>query len=107
MSLSVKQDFIIPNRYFGLRLDQVLCELMPNYSRARIQDWLKKGEITINGKTAKPKAKTLGNEHVIVNATLEQHDEWQAEAIALAIMYEDDDIIVINKPAGMVTHPAA
>lgn len=107
MTLSIKQDFIIPDRYFGHRLDQVLCELMPDYSRARIQDWLKKGEITINDKTAKPKAKILGNEHVIVNASLEQHDEWRAEAITLDIIYEDADVIVINKPAGMVTHPAA
>lgn len=80
---------------------------MPDYSRSRIQSWLANGQITVNGKPEKAKMKVMGEEVVEVNASLENEQDWQAEAIDLDIIHEDDSILIINKPAGMVAHPAA
>ncbi|VUD68301.1 Ribosomal large subunit pseudouridine synthase D [Thalassocella blandensis] len=94
-------------RYSGKRFDQVAAELFPDYSRARIQAWIKLGELTVNGGIAKPNAKLIGGERLILDTILQSENVWQAENISLDIVYEDQDIIVINKPVGLVVHPAA
>ena len=97
----------IPEEMAGKRLDQVLAELFPDYSRSRLQQWLKSGQILLDGQTGqRPKDKAKGGEQVTVEAELEPAGDWQAEDIALEIVYEDEAIIVINKPAGIVVHPA-
>lgn len=97
----------VPDNLAGERLDQVAAQLFSDYSRARLQSWIKSGELTLNGEVHKPKMKVMGGEWLEVKAMLESTDRWEAQDIALNVVYEDDDILVINKPAGLVVHPAA
>lgn len=98
----------IPNDKLGQRLDAVLAELFSDYSRNRLQDWLKAGRVTLDGEVVKkPKAKVLGGEKVVLEAELEEEVFVEAQNIPLDIVYEDDDILVINKPPGLVVHPGA
>lgn len=100
---------IIPITSAGGRLDAVLSDLLPSFSRNKIQDAIKNGQATLNGKIPKMRDKVYGGENVSITLTLEQDylNNAQAEDIPLDIIYEDDDILVINKPAGLVVHPAA
>lgn len=107
MSETVEADFVIEMDQSNTRLDQVLAALMPEYSRSRLQQWIKQGAVTVNGKVLKPKEKVKVNDLIAVNAELEAQGEWLPEDISLDIVYEDDCIIIINKPAGLVVHPAA
>jgi len=104
-SISLQAD--VPFELGGSRFDQIAAELFPDYSRSRLQSWIKEGVLTVNGQVRKPKEKLNGGETLTVEATVEDNEEWQAQDIALDIIYEDDDILVINKPAGLVVHPAA
>jgi len=97
----------IPEHMAGERFDQVAAQLFSDYSRARLQSWIKSGELTMDGETHKAKIKVMGGEWLEVKVTLEGTDRWQAQDIAINIVYEDDEILVINKPAGLVVHPAA
>lgn len=91
----------------GLRLDKALAMVFPTYSRERLQQWLREQRITINGRHLSPSTKVRGGEEVVIEAELEPTANWQAEAISLNIIFEDDDLIIINKPVGLVVHPAA
>jgi 23S rRNA pseudouridine1911/1915/1917 synthase len=97
----------VPEELAGQRLDQALAQLFSQYSRSRLQQWLKQGCVLVDGRQQRPRDKVYGGERVEINATLEAEGEWQAQAIALDIVYEDESLIVINKPAGLVVHPAA
>jgi 23S rRNA pseudouridine1911/1915/1917 synthase len=98
----------IPQDLGGLRLDQALQRLMPEHSRSRLQNWIKEGLVTIENQATTAKLKVWGGEVVqIVPQTAPEESAFQAEDIALDIVYEDDHILVINKPAGLVVHPAA
>lgn len=100
---------IIPLSSAGNRLDVALSELLPNFSRSKIQDAIKNGHALLNGKAPKIKDKVYGGEEITLTLILEQDylNNAQAEDIPLNIIYEDDHILVINKPAGLVVHPAA
>ena len=103
-----KKKFIVPNAYVGKRADLVIHELMPEYSRARIQSWIKKSFITINSDSFSPKRMVIGGELIDINIQPEeQANQFEPEDISLDIVHEDDDIFVINKPADLVVHPAA
>jgi len=91
----------------GSRLDVSLSEMLPDYSRSKITAWIKSGDALINQKNFKPKDKSSGNEIVCLTLNLKQTTDWIAEKISLNIVYEDEDIIVINKQFGLVTHPGA
>ena len=92
----------------GKRLDVVLAELFPEYSRSRLKIWIEQGQVLVNGKTAKPKYKVTGDEELqLIAQNIESEQSCEAEDIPLNIVYQDNDIIVINKPAGLVVHPAA
>jgi len=97
----------IPQDCFGMRLDQALARLFSDYSRTRLTQWLKDGLVSINGQPMRGRDKVRGGEKVIINAELEEQTNWQAEDIPLNVHYEDEHIIVINKPADLVVHPAA
>lgn len=93
---------------FNQRLDQSLAELFPDYSRSRIKEWILAGFVSIDGTVVdRPREKVLGGEQVEIKASIEEEERWQAQDIDLDIVYEDDDILVINKPAGLVVHPGA
>lgn len=98
----------IPEEMADKRLDTVLAELFPDYSRSRLQQWIKAGQVWLDGETGqRPKDKVSGGEQVKIEAELEPAGDWQPEDITLEIVYEDEAVIVINKPAGIVVHPAA
>ncbi|GGE33281.1 ribosomal large subunit pseudouridine synthase D [Halopseudomonas oceani] len=91
----------------GQRLDQVAAQLFPDYSRSRLQGWIKDGSLLVDGERKRTRDILLGGEQLELDAEREVQGEWQAEAIDLDIIYEDDALLVINKPAGLVVHPAA
>ncbi len=97
----------VPDEWAGERVDQALAKLFPDYSRSRLKIWLKDGQILVNGEVKRPKDKILGGEHVELKVVLASENVWQAENIPLDIIYEDEHLLVINKPANMVVHPAA
>jgi 23S rRNA pseudouridine1911/1915/1917 synthase len=97
----------VPVEQAGRRLDQVLAELFPDYSRSRLQQWVKEGSVTVDGKTLRPRDKLLGGERIELIPRLEADTSFEPEPIALDIVYEDTAILVLNKPAGLVVHPAA
>ena len=100
-------NIIIPDRMTGNRLDVALSEMLPNYSRSKITSWIKSGDALINDKIFKPKDKVLGSQIVKLSLNKKLNNDWLAENIPLNIIFEDEDIIVINKASGLVTHPGA
>jgi len=102
-----KLKIIIPERMTGQRLDVALSEMLPDYSRSKITDWIKSGEALINDKTFKPKDKVNGSEMVELTISQKQNNDWLGEDIPLKVVFEDEDIIVLNKAVGIVTHPGA
>ena len=97
----------IPIQSHGMRLDQVVAELFPDYSRNRLATWIKEGRLTVDGKTMKPRDKALASAHVVLEVADEPVIDWQPQTIPLDVIFEDEHILVVNKPAGMVVHPAA
>ena len=98
----------IPMEMANRRLDQALASLFPEYSRARLQLWIKSGEIHLDGKVCRPRDKVLGGEQVEVDAQLEDlNPVSEPEAIDLDIVFEDDSLLIINKPVNLVVHPGA
>jgi 23S rRNA pseudouridine1911/1915/1917 synthase len=92
----------------GERLDKALSRLLPQYSRSRLQQWIENGHVTIDGQPVRAKTTMLGDEHiVIVPQPAEDEHAYAPEPIPLDIIHEDATILVINKPAGLVVHPAA
>lgn len=92
----------------GQRLDQTLAEMFPDYSRSRIKVWILDGLVRVNERvTAVPKEKMLGGEIVEIQTIIKEEPRWEAQAMPLNIVYEDDDILVINKPRDLVVHPGA
>jgi len=98
---------IIPIRLIGERLDSALAEMLPELSRSKITAWIKSGDALINDKTFKPKDRVRGAEIVYLTLNQKKNNDWTAEKIPLNIIFEDNDIIVINKQYGIVTHPGA
>ncbi|AZP10592.1 RluA family pseudouridine synthase [Undibacterium parvum] len=92
----------------GERLDKVLSKLVPQYSRSRIQQWIEAGFVTVDGQTARIKLTLLGDELIVIHPQPAPDERaYVAEELTLNIVYEDDSILVINKPAGLVVHPGA
>lgn len=98
---------VVPDSAAGRRLDQVLAELFPEHSRSRLAGWVKSGEVLLDGATVRPRDPVLGGETVTLNAVLEVQTHAAPEAIPLDILYEDEQLIVLDKPAGLVVHPGA
>lgn len=98
---------IVPAECFGQRLDQVAARLFPDFSRTRLQQWIKDGAITLDGQPCKVRDKVAGGEQIDLRAALEDQGDWVAEAIDFTEVYADDDILVIDKPVGLVVHPGA
>lgn len=108
MTDPIQLTLTIPDESAGQRLDQVLSELMSEYSRTRIKSWIESGEVLVNGSQLRPKDKVLGGERVEVNAQLpEAAVPVKPEVMNLDVAFEDRHLLVINKPAGLVVHPGA
>ena len=105
-----KQDCLearVPIQCHGMRLDQVAAELFPDYSRNRLATWIKEGRLTVDGRTVKPREKATASAQVTLMVTDEPVIDWQPQSLPLDIIFEDEHVLVVNKPAGVVVHPAA
>jgi 23S rRNA pseudouridine1911/1915/1917 synthase len=100
-------EFRIEAQAAGRRFDQALAEALPQFSRSRLSTWIKDGRATLNGATVRPKDSVHAGDAVVVNAEREIEISDEPEAIELDILHEDRDVIVINKPPGLVVHPGA
>ncbi len=109
MTVKVSLSAAVPESLSGSRFDQIAASLFPDYSRARLQVWIKEGCLTVNGKPLKAKEKVYEGDSLVLDAVLDIEDTGsaQAEPLELDIVYEDDDLLVINKPVNTVVHPAA
>ena len=97
----------VPSGLGGLRLDQALARLFPQYSRNRLQTWLKSGHITVDGRRLAPSHAVTGGERVALRPPRAPDAVPQAQRMPLKVVFEDDALIVIDKPAGLVVHPGA
>jgi len=108
MAQQIELTETVKQSQLGQRLDQAIAELFSDFSRSRLKEWLLDGKVTVDGAVAtKPRVKVMGGESITVLAELEDEERWEAQDIPLNIVYEDEDIIVINKPRDFVVHPGA
>jgi 23S rRNA pseudouridine1911/1915/1917 synthase len=96
----------VPEELAGMRLDQCLAEMFPDYSRSKLQTWIKAGRVKVDGVALRGREKLDGGEEIELDAEAEVVLESDPEDIPLDIVYEDDSLLIINKPAGLVVHPA-
>jgi 23S rRNA pseudouridine1911/1915/1917 synthase len=97
----------IPDELAGQRLDQALARMFPDYSRSRLKSWLLDGSVLIDGAARRPRDPVQGGESVVLNVTADVAVRAEPEPMALDVVFEDDDLLVVNKPAGLVVHPGA
>lgn len=103
----IEQSIQVPDEQGGRRFDQIAVACFGEFSRAKLQEWIREGSLLVDGVPRKPSDKLFGGEQLTLSVTICCDTEWAAEDIPLDVVYEDDDIIVINKPANLVVHPAA
>lgn len=97
----------VPLSAAGMRLDQALAQLLPQYSRERLKSWIAGGAVRVDGSRMKPADKVLGGEHVQIEARVEADTRVLPEAIPVDVVHKDRALLVVNKPAGLVVHPGA
>lgn len=102
-----KYNFIVPDELLGQRVDKVLTQLCEDYSRSTVQGWIKQGLVVVDDEQPKQKDKVAGGELVEITVPEIRQGEWQAEDIEFEVVYEDEHMLVLNKPAGLVVHPGA
>jgi 23S rRNA pseudouridine1911/1915/1917 synthase len=104
---TIRHEALVPLTAAGRRFDQALAEMFPDYSRSRLSGWIKSGSVTLDGAQAPPRQLLRGGEQVLLQVELETEVSSTPEAIALDIVHEDEHLLVLNKPAGLVVHPGA
>ncbi|HEY8683657.1 MAG TPA: pseudouridine synthase, partial [Rhodanobacter sp.] len=104
---TIRHDAAVPLAAAGRRFDQALADMFPDYSRSRLSGWIKSGAVTLDGAPAAPRQLLRGGEQVQLHVELEAEVTSSPEAIALAIVHQDEHLLVLNKPAGLVVHPGA
>ena len=108
MKESASLHLVVPSNLGGQRLDLALQQMLPDHSRSRLQAWIKEGLVMLDGKAPTAKTKVWGGEQLLVNPPQNaQENAFAPEDIPLDVVFEDDTLIIINKPAGLVVHPAA
>jgi 23S rRNA pseudouridine1911/1915/1917 synthase len=103
----IRATLVMPEALAGSRLDQALAELMPEHSRSRLKAWLEAGGIMVDGEQRRPRDKVSGGETVVVDVHVPAAVDSQPEELKLPVVFEDADLVVLNKPAGLVVHPGA
>lgn len=98
---------VVPEELAGLRLDQALVRLFDEFSRARLQQWIREGQVRVDQQQLRPRDKVSAGQRIALQVTQPEPTAWRAEALPLDIEYEDAHILVIHKQAGQVVHPAA
>ena len=101
------QEAAVPLSLAGKRFDQALAEMFPDFSRSRLTEWIKSGDALLDGQPARPRAPVRGGETVLLNVRTEVETTALAEDIPFEIIYQDADVLVVNKAAGLVVHPGA
>jgi len=92
----------------GQRVDQVAAELFDDFSRATLGRWIRSGELTVDGRPSKPKSRLFGGECLRLVADVAVREDWQTpQSVPFEVVYEDDQLLVVSKPAGVVVHPGA
>jgi 23S rRNA pseudouridine1911/1915/1917 synthase len=104
---TIRHEAEVPRGAAGRRFDQALAEMFPDYSRSRLSGWIKSGAVTLDGVQAPPRQLLRGGEQVCLQVELENEVSSAPEDIALTIVHEDEHLLVLNKPAGLVVHPGA
>ena len=104
---SITRNVLVTAADAGLRLDQAAARLLPEFSRTRLQQWIREGKLCVNGAPQTPRTVVFDGDTLELQAQTEPQGQWSATAMALAILYEDESILVIDKPVGLVVHPAA
>ena len=104
---TIRHQAEVPLGAAGRRFDQALAEMFPDYSRSRLSGWIKSGAVTLDGAQAPPRQLLRGGEQVLLQVELAAEVTSEPEAIALDIVHEDEHLLVLNKPAGLVVHPGA
>lgn len=99
--------FPVPREAAGLRLDVFLAQICPRYSRSRLQDLIKREFVRLNGQPARPRETLRTGDNVTLEEPPARPSQRRAQKMALDVLYEDDDLLVLNKPAGLVVHPGA
>lgn len=99
--------YTVPDEMVGQRIDKVLVQLIDGYSRSTIQSWIKQGLVVLDDETPKQKDKVCGGEQLDVAVPEIRQGEWEAQDLPIDIVFEDAEMLVINKPAGLVVHPGA
>ncbi len=107
MAEQIQLSAVVPHDLGGQRLDQIAAQCFTDYSRSRLQSWIKDGNLTVDGQNRKTRDKLIGGETLHVAVAVEDGERWEPEQMDLDIIYEDDSILVLNKPAGLVVHPGA
>lgn len=107
MSDIIQRAAEVPFELGGQRLDQIAAQLFPEHSRSRLAGWIKDGRLTVDGAVLRPRDIVHSGAQLVLEAEQEAQGEWLAQDIELEIVYEDEHILVIDKPAGLVVHPAA
>ncbi|GLE61291.1 TPA: 23S rRNA pseudouridine(1911/1915/1917) synthase RluD [Pseudomonas aeruginosa] len=107
MSDMIQRAAEVPFELGGQRLDQIAAQLFPEHSRSRLAGWIKDGRLTVDGAVLRPRDIVHSGAQLVLQAEQEAQGEWLAQDIELEIVYEDEHILVIDKPAGLVVHPAA
>lgn len=97
----------IPEELDQYRLDQALAKLFPEFSRSQLTKWALAGNVTVDSEYIKPKSKIHPGQIITIAAELVDQQNWQAQPLSLEVIYEDEAVIVINKPAGLIVHPGA
>jgi 23S rRNA pseudouridine1911/1915/1917 synthase len=100
-------DLTLPEAAAGLRFDQALARALPQYSRARLKEWIERGAVQVDGRALRAKDKILGGERVRVAVELAPETRAAPEAMPLTVVFRDEALLVIDKPAGLVVHPGA
>ena len=107
MAKSIHLSAVIPLDLADKRLDQVLAVLFPEHSRSRLQNWIRNDFVHVDNLLANQRQRVKGGERIEIDATLEPQQSWSAEEIPLHIIHEDQELLIINKPAGLIVHPGA
>jgi 23S rRNA pseudouridine1911/1915/1917 synthase len=101
------QTLHVPLALAGSRLDQALATLLPEYSRSRLQQSIKEGAVLVDGRPCRPRDKLMGGETLVARVRMARQADCQPQALDLDIVFEDEHLLVVNKPPGLVVHPAA
>ncbi len=106
-NVQINRREVIGSELSGLRLDQALARLFDDYSRSRLQAWIREGRVRVDGQVKKPREKVFAGQQVELEAVLQPQVTCRPQPIPLEVVFEDEQILVVNKPAGLVVHPAA